>query len=431
MISMRSAAFTPLILLTLMFATPAYAGDVDLLIGKLVSKGILTQADAEEIKAEIATESQARPPTLAVQDMNAMLAAHAVASPDSGWWDRVSLKGDLRVRYQDESLDNFESARDFDLSDRDRWRIRWRVGAVAEVTEQWEVGFGLASGVADGRSTNQTLRGAFSSGDTRLDYAYARYDANEHVDVLAGKFKNPLWTPKDLLWDSDLRPEGIALPMVFTMGERTEAFVTPAYLVLSEGVRGGRRDADMWVVQAGANFDISETVSLRVAPTYYGFGDLKGSSGPVGVTVPSNSRDADRNFLYDYDALTLGAQLSIAGMELVPTASVFGEWVTAFDPDADETGYMVGFSFGDAKVSAGGDWQFQYNYRRLEADAWPEFLADSDPFFGATGQKGSEFEFVWGLAPGVNVSMDYYTDMRLIGTNIEQDVLQLDLNIKW
>ena len=86
---------------------------------------------------------------------------------------------------------------------------------------------------------------------------------------------------------------------------------------------------------------------------------------------------------------------------------------------------------GDAKVSNFGDWQLKYNYRRLEADAWPEFLSDSDFFFGATNVKGSEFEFIWGLAKGVNVSVDYYTAAKFIGSDLEQDLLQLDLNVKW
>lgn len=412
-------------------AMPARAGDIDLLIEKLVAKGILTQTDATEIAAEIASETRAVESTLTVQDMNAFPAPRAVATARSGWWDRINLKGDLRVRYQDESLDNAPTVGNLDIGDQDRWRIRWRAGAVANVNEQWEVGFGLTSGGSDGRTTNQTLRRGFSTGDARLDYAYAKFAATEQVDVLAGKFKNPIWTPKDLLWDSDLRPEGVAVPMQFTVADSVEAFVTPAYLVLSESISGDQDDISMLVLQAGAKFDITDTVSLKLAPSYYNFSGLEGGSGPVGLDVPSNTRDIDGNLINDYDAITLGGQLSITGTELVPKVSIFGEWVNSFDPSDDETGYLLGFSFGDAKVSGSGDWQFKYNYRRLEADAWPEFLADSDHFFGATNTRGSELEFVWGLARGVNVSLDYYSGAEFMGTDIEQDLVQLDLNLKW
>ena len=145
----------------------------------------------------------------------------------------------------------------------------------------------------------------------------------------------------------------------------------------------------------------------------------------------ADSRDGEGNFRNDYDALAVGGQLSFTGLELVPKVSVFGEWITAFDPSDDETGWLVGVAFGDAKVSGFGDWQVKYNYRRLEADAWPEFLTDSDALFGATNTRGSELEFAWGIAKGVSLSVDYYSGFEFLGTDLEQDLLQLDLNIKW
>jgi hypothetical protein len=443
MISLRSFVRSRLLLSALVFApllalaVPVQAGEMDLLLGKLVAKGVLSEAEAREIKSEVAAETQ---PVVAamlvqkgpVQNLQVpVVASGERAKAPARWADRVSLQGDLRVRYQDENLDNAPTLGGLDIDDQDRWRIRWRVGAVAEVNDQWQVGFGLASGGADGRSSNQTLRRGFSSGDARLDYAYTKYAATENIEVLAGKFKNPLWTPKDLLWDSDLRPEGIALPLRFTLTERVDAFFTPAYLVVSEDVAGSRKDASVLALQAGASFAVTDRVSVKLAPTYYNFSGLKGGPGPLALDVPSNARDGAGNLLNDYDALTLGAQMDIAATKLVSTVSVFGEWVSAFDSNDDDNGWLLGIAFGDAKVKGRGDWRFKYNYRRLEADAWPEFLADSDHFFGATNTKGSELEFAWGLARGVNLSLDYYSQAKFLGTDIEQDLLQLDLNLKW
>ncbi len=424
MVSTRSIVHSHLLVLALAFAFPAHAGDVDILIEKLVSKGILTRADAQELTAEIARESHAALSPAAPL-------ANTVTPAKPSWRDRISLQGDLRLRHQSQELNNAPSLGNLEIDDQDRWRIRWRAGMVAEVNAQWEVGFGLASGGSDARSTNQTLHRGFSTGDARLDYAYARYAASEHVSVLAGKFKNPLWTPKDLLWDSDLRPEGVALPIEFTLADSIEAFMTAAYLVLSEDVAAGQKDASMLVLQAGATFAITDTVTLKLAPSYYNFAGLQGGSGPLVSALRSNTRDADGNLVNGYDAITLGAQLSIAGTGLVPMVSLFGEWVNAFDPDDDDTGWLLGFALGNAQVSERGDWQFKYNYRRLEADAWPEFLPDSDHLFGATNTKGSEFEFAWGLGSGVDVALDYYSNAEFMGTDIEQDLLQINLNLKW
>ena len=80
-------------------------------------------------------------------------------------------------------------------------------------------------------------------------------------------------------------------------------------------------------------------------------------------------------------------------------------------------------------------WQGKFNYRRLERDAWPDFLPDSDFYGGNTNAKGWEFEFVMGLHKNVTLGLDYYNAELIrfpVGTTErEQDILQLDLVLKW
>ena len=60
-------------------------------------------------------------------------------------------------------------------TERDRARIRFRLGAETKVNDQTKVLFGLATGGTDPRSTNQTLENSFELKDIRLDYVYAEY----------------------------------------------------------------------------------------------------------------------------------------------------------------------------------------------------------------------------------------------------------------
>ena len=448
---MKSLRMLVLLLATLLAAgiPAAQAADVDLLIEKLVAKGVLTEDEGAALKSEmaqasVASASASASTAVAVEDLGAVPVPASAKPAAPSLMDRIALTGDFRFRYQTEDLDSGAAsgldgaasgldgaASGLDIDEQDRWRIRWRAGVVVDLSERWETGFGFASGGTSARSSNQTLRRAFSRGDARLDYAYAKYQANDNVAVLTGKFKNPIWAPKDLLWDGDIRPEGVALPMNFALNDRASLFVTPGYFILSESVTDSRNDANMLVFQAGADFALSETVSLKLAPTYYGFSNLKGTGGPISLDIPSNSRDLNGDLINDYDALAVGGQLTFTELGVVPKLSVFGEWITAFDPSDDETGWLLGLSFGDAKISGFGDWQVKYNYRRLESDAWPEFLTDSDAFFGATNVKGNELEFAWGVTKGVSLSLDYYSNFKFLGTDVEQDLLQLDLNIKW
>ena len=119
------------------------------------------------------------------------------------WVKRFSFKGDLRLRYQYEETTG--------RTERHRGILRYRLGVSVKVTEQIQAVFGLASGGDDPRSTNQTFQDTFSSKGIQLDLAYGEYQPFKGFKLIGGKFKNPLWKPSDLLWDSDINPEGGAI----------------------------------------------------------------------------------------------------------------------------------------------------------------------------------------------------------------------------
>ncbi len=88
---------------------------------------------------------------------------------------------------------------------------RLRLGFVTDITDNIQVGFGLASGGGKPRSTNQRMTDSFETPDIRLGYAYASYRPFPWIRLVGGKFRNPLWLSPMFLWDSDIRPEGISV----------------------------------------------------------------------------------------------------------------------------------------------------------------------------------------------------------------------------
>ncbi len=410
---------------------PAFAGEVDVLINKLVDKGILTQGEAGALLQEMQKEDvrqQAEVKQVAAEAAKEQVKSSSVKLPP--WVEKVKFKGDLRLRYQGEKTD--EKA---DSPQRDRYRLRWRAGIVADVTENWEAGFGFASGSDDPRSTNQTFENAFQTPDARLDYAYAKYTPFKSLSLIGGKFKNPIWTPKDLLWDGDIMPDGVAATFFHKFSDAMKVFVTPAFFILEE-FSNTTKDPNLLAVQAGLEAKLGMPY-IKIAGTWYNFTNVEGNVFPH--SSKSNSLDSNGKLFYDYDSFAAGAEIGVNLKGPVPTVAVFGEYVISDgdddldkDGNKDNTGYLVGLKVGHNKIDKLLDWQFKYNYRELEKDAWVDFLPDSDFYSGATDTKGHEVEVTIGLAKHVSFGIDYYHSQPIRKhSEREQDLIQADLVLKW
>ena len=72
----------------------------------------------------------------------------------------------------------------------------------------------------------------------------------------------------------------------------------------------------------------------------------------------------------------------------------------------------------------------KYIYADLEANSVPDFLPDSDRFDGLTGIRGHEFEINYALVKHVSIGLNFY-HVEAFATDIEQDLLQVDMNVKF
>ncbi|PKN48244.1 MAG: hypothetical protein CVU58_06345, partial [Deltaproteobacteria bacterium HGW-Deltaproteobacteria-16] len=123
--------------------------------------------------------------------------------------DQLTLKGDLRVRYDIRDKD-YKEGQGSDIS-RDRVRTRFRLGGVWDnKAENWQIGAGLATGSDDPTSTNDTWSEVktFETGDLRLDYAYAKHKWNDFAFTLGQSEENP-FKSSWVFRSSDLRLAGL------------------------------------------------------------------------------------------------------------------------------------------------------------------------------------------------------------------------------
>jgi len=388
-----------------------HAGELDRLVNELVEKGVLDAGKAQEIL------------TLTEEEMRTELNKGNVSTLPK-WIQTMNLKGDFRFRNQ------WEAAED-DTVSRMRQRIRFRLNGEAVVTKGFKVGFGLATGSSDPRSTNQTLENSFESKTLMLDYAYGSYSFPKCANILVGKFYNNLgfWTPTDYMWDTDITLEGLA-----GLFKYQKYFVNAGIYLLDEAGKVKDVIAEnprLLIFQPGVNLAQEGKYYLKVAATYYHFNQTRNKA--FDHTKWSNSHSAvggTKLLLLGYNNFHLATEAGLYD-RVFPYIGVCFEMNQNLQAESDtaDSGMAFGVAFGSEKIRDKGQWQVKYLYRQLERDAWLDFLPDADTYSGLTDIKGSEIIAQYGLSKNVVLGLDYYKIENLRGTIKSENLLQIDLQL--
>jgi len=411
----------------------SYAGEVDVLLQKLVNKGILTSGEAQEIK----TETQEQVKKEISQGKYSSLPA---------WVQNTKIKGDLRLRYQYKN----EKAIDGYAKDTQVGRLRARLGLESKINEKLLAGIGIATSSGDPRSTNVTFgdTNTSSGGDggysskfsIRLDYAYAKYSPLPWANLVGGKMLLPdvLWEPTDLIWDTDITPEGGIIQLSKALGSNASVFMNGGALIETADTSTNADTLMAYLIQPGVNYKLNDAISVKGAFTYYDFSNAKHSAFPTASWYKSTNSKLGTNWKYGFRLISPALEFKViqpfkaVGLD-VETFKLFGEYVNNLAASAKNTGFSTGFQLGNEKVEKWGDWQFRYIYAMLEKDSVPDFLPDSDRYGGKTGMRSHEGAITYGLGKNTNLGLDIYRSWNIIGTSTKapETLVQVDWNMKY
>lgn len=189
-----------------------FAQDAGALLDLLVKKKLITDQEAEEVRAELTKQ---------------------VSETSGGKWKlstpitEIEIYGDIRLRYQyngGQTTDNSPLgahvngvAGHDDWQERERERYRLRLGLRATLADDWFLGIRLETN-ASSRSTNVTFgddtaggNGPFAknSDTVNVGQAYLGYKGFRDITLTGGKMPNPLVNTL-MVWDPDINPEGLA-----------------------------------------------------------------------------------------------------------------------------------------------------------------------------------------------------------------------------
>jgi len=172
------------------------------------AKSVADQAssNATEVKGELAAVSTKE------QDTNRQLRAlEALAG-------RFRFSGDVRVRG--------EAYNQTGIPDRNRARIRVRLGIDGQLNEDFIGGLALATGsLGDPSSTNETLTNVFDRKTLALDRGFVTYNPVAHnwLSLTGGKFAYT-WQRTSVTFDPDLNPEGFNEKLSFNFSGPVKNF---------------------------------------------------------------------------------------------------------------------------------------------------------------------------------------------------------------
>ncbi|MCL2484474.1 MAG: putative porin [Endomicrobia bacterium] len=416
--------------------------EVDKLATILAEKGVITFGEAQRIITETKEDVKAKTAT-----------GKNEAVPL--WVQTLKVRGDLRLRTQIDSSDANNAAETH--TERVRVRERFRLGIESMPLEGLKVAFGLATGAMAGTgdknptSANHTFE-AFNKVPIFLDYAYLEYAATDWMTVSGGKVRSgaQLWMPSQLIWKSDVNPDGLAFNFKKVLNSDVTFFANAGWYALGEkretyyGVSNNATGSSatgmptILIAQPGIDYKyekFSAKVGVSLQQFYlrgkYVASNETGAFGSgrwfVNTSVqPYDYSLVNPSFEFKYKEVVSRFGVSLSGDYTTNVNDDFNKAKKTYNlKDEDKNGYLICLGFGDDRIGKLGTWQFKGAYRFLGKAAIPTGFGNTDAY-GAMPGKGMEYSVTTGLLQNLSGVITYY-DMTNLDGKAPAQVAQFDL----
>ena len=329
----------------------------------------------------------------------AILASVILGSMSVASAAEVNWSGDFGYRNDSLEVGNANSDRD-----------RFRVGLVAkaDVNDKTKVVVGVRTGSTKS-SWNDMAGGSLKTVD--LNLAYVEYAAADNVKVTLGKMNQPL-VAEGLMFDNDIKPEGIAVALKNDSGLSASAFK----LKLSEG--GIDKDSTLVGLQVGGKKDVAGVAIAAHAAL------LKQEVHSAGLCVYLLSAPSvpvcSSVVKHDQLVLTASATKEVAGVPV----KLFVQQLTNDEAKTLDKATAYGVTFGNAKKA--GDWEVSVLKQKAEANALSAVWVDSDFGGEALVHDGTAIRAAYALTDGWKVRGSLY-DVEVGARPVDYKRLMVDL----
>jgi hypothetical protein len=329
------------------------------------------------------------------------------------WVKNMNWYGDLRIRHDSQWYKRIPKA------DRHRERIRVRFGFTYDINELAQMGLQLATGDTDQITTNQTLGDTFETKGIMLDMAYIRHKFfDKRLTAYAGKFKTPFKPHTWLVFDPDLRFEGVAMQVYNEINDNLKIFLNMGAFPLDE-LSEDSTDPWLFGIQGGFKLKQRGKFKCTIALAHYNY------SNPELVNNNNYSGNTEDSFkLYN-------PTITFSTYTLPVYIGLTGDYIYNAGADNNNKGWLFGAKVGDEKIKNWRDWQLFTTYSRLEGDATYDEFPDSDFHSGGTNNRGWIFGYRFGLGRGWEHEVKYYLTKAIKGERGDENRIQVDLKYEF
>jgi hypothetical protein len=438
------------------------------------------------------------------------------------WLSRLTFYGDLRLRAESDiqnkgntsdglpypfvDFNSINTGSPFDIGgsalppllntseNRQRYRIRARVGVKAQINDWISADFRLSTGTGNNPvSENITLGqpGEFNQYGIYLDRAYFKFALEPYLRVLAGRTPDPYFI-SDLMFAHDLNFDGVAVQYDQQVADGLGVFFNGGAHPLLDGVASYPADSlvkiashnsYLFAAQAGVRWRFLPTYTATLAAGYFDFSDLSGKeSGPCELFTSSDTCSTDdtrpafsqfgntmfalRDILINsstlstepeyfglasrFEPLDIHGKIDIANYDPV-LITLEGEFVKNLGYNRNfilsrgpvnnignngafvggDTAYMARLKVGYPEPSELWQWNVEAGYKYLESDSLPDAFDDPDFHLGGTNAKGYLIDAALGIAHNTYLQARWFSAVQVSGPPDGNDVLQIDLNTKF
>jgi hypothetical protein len=265
----------------ILIPAPVRAQTDSALLDALVKKGVLSDQEAEDIRADEAKDYT----STAASKINLSTSIKT-----------ITFYGDLRLRYELRDgttpaglTGQFGAASGAGSQDRNAWRYRLRFGFKGDIFDNWFYGVRIATNPYYNRSGNVTFghsddAGPFGKGYSLLavDEVYLGWKPTADITLEGGQIVNPLYTTT-LVWDDNINPTGAAEQYDHTFDNGLEIFGTAGQYLISAASGNGITNTItgqtgnpsnfgntfMFAEQAGFKFKFDDNTAFKAAGTMY------------------------------------------------------------------------------------------------------------------------------------------------------------------